>query len=42
MLRIHGAKREEVVGDCRRLHSEELHNLYVPPHNITVMKSRKI
>jgi hypothetical protein len=28
LRRIFGPKREEVVGDWRRLHSEELHNLY--------------
>jgi hypothetical protein len=27
LKRIFGPKREEVVGDWRRLHSEELHNL---------------
>jgi hypothetical protein len=26
--RILGLKREEVAGDWRRLHNEELHNLY--------------
>jgi hypothetical protein len=26
--RIFGPKREEVVGGWRRLHNEELHNLY--------------
>jgi hypothetical protein len=26
--RIFGPKREEVVGDWRRLHIEEIHNLY--------------
>jgi hypothetical protein len=28
VLIIFGPKREEVVGDWRRLHNEELHNLY--------------
>jgi hypothetical protein len=28
LRRIYGPKREEVVGDLRRLHNEELHNLY--------------
>jgi hypothetical protein len=27
---------------CRRLHNEELHDLYTSPDIITVMKSRKI
>jgi hypothetical protein len=28
LRRIFGPKREEVAGDWRRLHNEELHNLY--------------
>jgi hypothetical protein len=28
LRRVFGPKREEVVGDWRKLHSEELHNLY--------------
>jgi hypothetical protein len=28
--------------DWRRLHNEELHNLYSPPHIILAMKSRKM
>jgi hypothetical protein len=39
--RIFGPKREEVEGGCRRLHNEELHNLYALA-NITVIKSRRI
>jgi hypothetical protein len=41
LRRIFGSKREEVVGGCRRLNNEELHNLYASP-NIRVMKSRKM
>jgi hypothetical protein len=33
-------KSEEVAGGWRRLHSEKLHNLYAPPHIITVIKLR--
>jgi hypothetical protein len=32
LRRIFGPKREEVAEDWRRLHNEELHNLYVFPH----------
>jgi hypothetical protein len=28
LRRIFGPRREEVTGDWRRLHNEELHNLY--------------
>jgi hypothetical protein len=28
LRRIFGPKRDEVTGDWRKLHSEELHNLY--------------
>jgi hypothetical protein len=31
-----------VVGDRRRLHNEELHDLYVSPNIITVTKSRRM
>jgi hypothetical protein len=38
LRRIFGSKREEVAGGWRRLHNEELHNLYAPPHTIKVIK----
>jgi hypothetical protein len=31
LRRIFGPKREEVGGDWRRLHNEEIHNLYTAP-----------
>jgi hypothetical protein len=40
LRRIFGPKREEVAGDWRRLHNEELHNLYSSPDDIRVIKSR--
>jgi hypothetical protein len=40
LRRIFGPKREEVAGDWRRLHNEELHNLYASPNVITVIKTR--
>jgi hypothetical protein len=30
-----------MVGDWRRLHNEELHNLYSPPNIIREIKSKK-
>jgi hypothetical protein len=41
VLRIFELK-EENAGDWRRLHNEELHNLYASPGIITVIKSRKL
>jgi hypothetical protein len=40
--RIFGPKREEVVGGCRKLHNEELHDLYSSPSIITIIKSRRM
>jgi hypothetical protein len=30
-LRLFGPKRGELTGECRKLHNEELHNLYSSP-----------
>jgi hypothetical protein len=38
---VFGPKREKVAGSWRRLHNEELHNLYSSP-NIRVIKSRRV
>jgi hypothetical protein len=35
-------EREKVVGGCRRLRNEELHNLYGSPNIISMIKSRKL
>jgi hypothetical protein len=32
LRRIFGPKGDEVMGDSRKLHSEELHNLYSSPN----------
>jgi hypothetical protein len=40
LRRIFGPKRDEVTGEWRRLHSEELHNLYSSPNIIRQIKSR--
>jgi hypothetical protein len=40
-MRIFETTRNEVTGEWRRLHNEELYTLYCLP-NIRVMKSRKL
>jgi hypothetical protein len=42
LRRIFGPKREEVIGGWRKLHSEELHNLYSSPSIIIITKSRRM
>jgi hypothetical protein len=42
LRRIFGPKRDEVTRDCRKLHNEELHNLYSSPNIIRMMKSRRM
>jgi hypothetical protein len=42
LRRIFGPKRENVAGGWRKLHNEELHNLYVSPNIIRVIKSRRM
>jgi hypothetical protein len=33
---------DEVVGSCRKLHNEELHNLYSSPSKIRTIKSWRV
>jgi hypothetical protein len=40
LRRIFGLKRDEVTGGWRKLHYEELHNLYSLPSIIRMTKSR--
>jgi hypothetical protein len=40
--KIFGPKRVELVGGWRRLHNEELHNLYGSPNIMRVIKSRRM
>jgi hypothetical protein len=42
LRRILGPKRDEVIGGWRKLHNEELHNLYCSPGIIRMLKSRKM
>ena len=41
LRRIFGPRREEVTGEWRRLHNEELHDLYSSPNIVRVIKSRR-
>jgi hypothetical protein len=40
LRRIFGPKRDEVKGDWKKLHNEELHNLYSSPNIIRMIDSR--
>jgi hypothetical protein len=42
LRRIFGPKRDEVTGGCRKLHNEELHNLYSSPSIIRMIMSRRM
>jgi hypothetical protein len=42
LRRLCGPKRDEVIGDWRKLHNEELHNLYFSPSIIRMIKSRRM
>jgi hypothetical protein len=42
LRRIFGPKRNGVTGGWRKLHNEELHNLYSSPSIIRVIKSRRM
>jgi hypothetical protein len=42
LRRIFGPKRNEIIGDWRKLHNEELHNFHWPPNKITIIKSRRM
>ena len=42
LRRIFGTRRNEVTGDWRRLHNEEINVLYSSPNIVRVIKSRRI
>jgi len=42
LRRIFGPRRDEVTEEWRRLHNEELNDLYSPPNIVRVIKSRRM
>jgi hypothetical protein len=42
ILRIFGSKRDEVTREWRKLHIEELHDMYSSSHIIRMIKSRRM
>jgi hypothetical protein len=42
LRRIFGPKRDEVTGGWRKLHNEELRDLYSSPSLIRIMKARRM
>jgi hypothetical protein len=42
LRRIFGPKRDEMTGEWRKLHNEELHDLYSSPSIIRIMKPRRM
>ena len=42
LRRIFGPKRDKVKGEWRRVHIEELNDLYFPPNIVRVIKSRRM
>jgi len=42
LRRIFGPKRDEVTGEWRKLHNEELNDLYCSPNYVRVIMSRRM
>ena len=42
LRRIFGPRRDEITGEWRRLHNEELNDFYTSPNIVRVIKSRRL
>jgi hypothetical protein len=42
LRRAFGPKRDEVTGERRKLHNEDLHDLYTSPSIIRIIKARRM
>ena len=42
LWRIFGPKRDEITGEWRKLHNEELNDLYCSPNIVRLIKSRRM
>jgi hypothetical protein len=42
LRRIFGVRRDEVTGECRTLHNEDLHDLHFSPSIIRIIKARRM
>jgi len=42
LRRIYGPRRDEITGEWRRLHNEELNHLYSSPNIVWVIISRRM
>jgi hypothetical protein len=42
LRRIFGPKKDEVIGRRRKLHSEQLNNLFHPPNIFRMIKSKRM
>jgi len=42
LRRIYGPKGDDITGESRKLHNEELNDLYSSPNIVRVIKSRRM